>query len=1645
MNVLFTSCPKCGSDEIRFRERRQDWFCDGCDHRWVVDQPSQKLTSGTGDEFPTVFLSYGRGDDEPFVERIHGELTQRGFDVWFDRVNMPSRNLTFHQEILDAISERQRLLLVVGPHAVSSDYVRQEWKFALEADKVVTPILRLDDYPIVPDELKLLHCEDFRDNDRFEFHLNNLARQLAEPPPPLGKLIAVPSLPTHYLARKDRLIALRDALRSDLERPVVITGEAARVGIHGMGGIGKSVLASALAHDRLIREAFPDGIVWVPIGSQPDIPQRQREVHRALGGDGRFQTASEGRMQLTELLADKSVLLIIDDVWQRSDADDFDVLGPRCRALVTTRDAGMLTSLGGTHHVVVLLTDAEALHLLGMAVGLSADALPAEARDIVHECGRLPLAIALCGGMLQAGTPWTDVLAALREHELEFLSDEHAAEPQHCSMLRAIEVSVSALDEHHRERLVELSVFPPDEQIPEAAVLTLWQHTGGLSPRQARRLLVQLHQRSLLQINRRSHKSTDQVGQISLHDLIHDYASRSAQRKYGTAVALTHQLLDAYRSVCTDGWHSGPNDGYFYQHLCYHFINSEEWDELEAVFTDLEFLEAKVAAGLVFDLVLDFKTSFAALPTSRPHRYLLRLLEEGVQRDIQFIARHADDYPQGLFQSLWNACWWYDCPEADTHYGTSQNLAESLSRESDEPKLYRLLQEWKQQREHRFPGFRWLRSLRPPAMPLGTPQVLLLKAKGNPTCVKFSPDGKRIVCVGLEGELGVWDASNGSEVFSCERRSDVIEQIESSEDGKRLVILDRCGTIREIDLESGAEMQLHRGPVAQASSIDFSVRGDRCAFGFRDGRIKLHDFSTGDDVTFCRGDGNSVRATVFSTDGNRLMSGFQDGSISMWSISNEIELLWEQKHDNSVECLAFSPKGNFVASSAGDATVRVWSPFDGTELSHLKLEKSGVWTLAFSIDGNHLAGGFWNDVHIWKAETLDEVVVLQGHEKFVECVSFSPDGNWIASGASDGTLRLWDLESGQQRFCWLGHVTCINSIAFSGDGSFIAAESSDHTVRVWQVTDGKEIRCFKREVFEGSRRLVFTLDAEHLRIGSLDGSVCDWNIADGVEQFSLWEHRSSVQCVAYSPDAELIATGGRDTTICLWNSTDNSLRVTLRGHTKRIACLAFSPDGTRLASGSWENGVRIWDTSNGNEIACLKGDSFVNAIVYSADGTRMASGTQNGNIRVWDTTTGNELICLWAHTKAVPALSFSGDGKLLVTGSHDKTVRVWDLLTQSEVACFKGHTSIVQAVAFSPDSKHVISGSWDRTARVWQIQQPSVSKQPPHLKEEVYSTLVTSPDGQRLASSALDHSVVAWDSGGAKVHARFEGHRLAVKSIAFSRDASQIVSGSADRTVRVWNLSNEDKRFCLEGHKDHVTCVTFFPNEQRVLSGSLDHTIRIWDLSSGTSLASLHGHLASVRCIAVSPDGSLIASGSDDKTARLWNAETAEQICCIQTSGRIEGLAFSPDGTNLAVLTLHKIYFVNVEGSATIMRCNVTASRNLGHLGCFSALAYSPDGNQIVMAYSMATEIKRLVWNVRSGECVKTIDGCFDIEDFAQRYPPSEFGYATDKESVFEDKDGTPLAFLSEPIRQLRRVSSNRTWAGRVNDYVAFIRMEGAE
>ena len=171
-----------------------------------------------------------------------------------------------------------------------------------------------------------------------------------------------------------------------------------------------------------------------------------------------------------------------------------------------------------------------------------------------------------------------------------------------------------------------------------------------------------------MQLARTAETVAASIGKISLHDLIHDYCVRLAQQRFGDERALHTRLLEAYQRICPDGWWSGPDDGYFFNHLRDHLIAAGRGGELADLLHELRWLEAKNAAGLAFDLPHDFRDAMAVLSKDDARWRRLRLIDQALRRELHFIDRHREDYPQALFQCLWNNGWWYDCPAAAAYH-----------------------------------------------------------------------------------------------------------------------------------------------------------------------------------------------------------------------------------------------------------------------------------------------------------------------------------------------------------------------------------------------------------------------------------------------------------------------------------------------------------------------------------------------------------------------------------------------------------------------------------------------------------------------------------------------------------------------------------------------------------------------------------------------------------------------------------------------------------------------------------------------------------------------------------------------------------------------------------------------------------------
>src|SRR5262249_45553675 len=352
----------------------------------------------------------------------------------------------------------------------------------------------------------------------------------------IAALHGVPSQRPNYLRRQGYLDQLKQALLGTTGRAVGITAAKAqrgRVGLHGMGGIGKTELAKDLVNDDEVRRAFPDGIFWLTLGQTIEPLLLQTELAAYATGEARaYASVNEARDKLRQLFDGKSCLLVLDDLWRPQDAEPFEVLGPSSRLLVTTRDADLLVALGARELPLDVLNQQQALELLASWARQDPAALPAAASKVAASCGYLPLALALAGARVAGGARWEEVLSALERGRLEFLDHPYQ------SVFSSLRLSSDALSAAERERYFELAIFPEDAVIPSAAICTLWRHTGALEPAASRDLLLRLHRRALL-------ARSEDGGQISFHDLQYDFLRLNIPSLVEGHAA----LVDAYRAV----------------------------------------------------------------------------------------------------------------------------------------------------------------------------------------------------------------------------------------------------------------------------------------------------------------------------------------------------------------------------------------------------------------------------------------------------------------------------------------------------------------------------------------------------------------------------------------------------------------------------------------------------------------------------------------------------------------------------------------------------------------------------------------------------------------------------------------------------------------------------------------------------------------------------------------------------------------------------------------------------------------------------------------------------------------------------------------------------------------------------------------
>jgi len=282
-----------------------------------------------------------------------------------------------------------------------------------------------------------------------------------------------------------------------------------------------------------------------------------------------------------------------------------------------------------------------------------------------------------------------------------------------------------------------------------------------------------------------------------------------------------------------------------------------------------------------------------------------------------------------------------------------------------------------------------------------------------------------------------------------------------------------------------------------------------------------------------------------------------------------------------------------------------------------------------------------------------------------------PDGRRIITCSDDGSLRLWNLQSGVQiGNDWRDddddrgnrrHAEVL-SIALSPNGKTVASGSRDGKVRLWDVEMKKVVVKWTGHT-EAMRSLCWSIDGARVVSGSSDGTIRLWGVESGDTVLGpIKTGHYFVSAVIYSPDTKMIATGGYN-----------------------------------------EDALKMWDAKTGNLLSTIKQNSHVWSLAWTSDQKKLITGSFT-SIGIFDTATWQRIAVLEGHTSTVLSLSLLQNDRLLASGSYDKTARlVWNLDTNLPVGPPIQHKDLINSVAISADGKQLVTSCYDKNAYVWDI------------------------------------------------------------------------------------------------------------------------------------------------------------------------------------------------------------------------------------------------------------------------------------------------------------------------------------------------------
>lgn len=532
------------------------------------------------------------------------------------------------------------------------------------------------------------------------------------------------------------------------------------------------------------------------------------------------------------------------------------------------------------------------------------------------------------------------------------------------------------------------------------------------------------------------------------------------------------------------------------------------------------------------------------------------------------------------------------------------------------------------------------------------------------------------------------------------------------------------GSLRIWDISSAREITSLKGPDFQLYDCRWSPGGERLAAVGDDAQVRIWDWRNEQLVRSIDPHVEPITCCAWSPDGKGILCRSANDGFMLWDADTGAELWRRIEHEGRLSACAFSADGRFlgVVNEPFVTVIGLYSGAPSRTVYSKRLEVKGRSRCSFSNDGQLFAYESSQCEVINTGTASSQAISTFGS---YDC-ALSPDGTSIViAGGSygDPTLEVFDTVGGNRLGVLRGHQDLVSSCDWSSDGQLIASGSRDATVKVWDAS-GPWLQDEPRSHFSGVRALCWHPD--RTKVLSAGGSRAHiWNSESGswlatVESRNESEAPSLTGC-SFAPNGSSFVLSDEQGFVEVFEAETRTSILKFQADGKKVFSCQWSPSADRLLTCGTE-GVLIWDARTGERLGELEGAGEPRRAAFSPDGKRIA---------MWPGTIFDcESRAVILDMKAVRSyiwneVSWDPGGDLLLLGDRDLTVAMINAKESRAIGRLAGHKRVKSGSAyfgqfgeaaevlcsFLDDCFFSVTAYVDGSVRIWEVSQESLLTQ----------------------------------------------------------------------------------------------------------------------------------------------------------------------------------------------------------------------------------------------------------------------------------------------------------------------------------------------